>query len=115
MGLRAYADEWINAWNGRDVERVLAHFADRVVFSSPLAAAVVEGSGGVVRGKDALRTYWNAALERSPDLRFELIGAYVGVDSVVINYRSHRGHVVNEVLIFDDGLVVAGYVTYLEA
>jgi uncharacterized protein (TIGR02246 family) len=114
VDLRAYVDEWIDAWNSRDVERVLAHFADDVVFSSPLAAAVVEGSGGVVRGKDALRAYWRAALERSPEIRFELVGAYVGVSATVINYRNHRGQVVSEVLIFDGDLVVAGYVTYLE-
>jgi hypothetical protein len=115
VDLRPYVDEWVDAWNGRDLERVLAHFADDVVFSSPRAAAMVEGSGGVVRGKDALRSYWSASLARDPSLRFELIGAYVGVNAVVINYSNHRGQVVNEVLIVDGGLVVEGYVTYLDA
>jgi hypothetical protein len=115
VDLKAYVDEWIDAWNTRDLERVLAHFADDVVFSSPRAAMMVDGSDGVVRGKDALRAYWRASLDRSPDLRFDLIGAYVGVDVVVINYSNHRGQVVNEVLIVDGGLVVRGHVAWLEA
>ena len=35
-----YVAEWIDAWNRRDVEAVLKHFADSVEFVSPVAAAV---------------------------------------------------------------------------
>ncbi len=36
-----FADEWISAWNTRDVEAVLVHYADDVLFTSPTAARVV--------------------------------------------------------------------------
>jgi hypothetical protein len=49
---KSYADAWVRAWNAHDVEAVLDHFADDVVFTSPVAARVVPESGGVVRGKD---------------------------------------------------------------
>ena len=105
----AFSPHWLAAWNAHDVEAVLQHFADDVVFSSPVAARVIPGSDGVIRGKDALRGYWTHALGLVPDLRFELIGVYTGVGSIVINYRNQRGGLVNEVLIFDDdGLVRAG-------
>lgn len=58
-----FADEWISAWNARDVEAVLAHYADDVVFTSPTALRVVPASGGIVRDKDALRSYWRPALQ----------------------------------------------------
>jgi ketosteroid isomerase-like protein len=64
----AFAAEWAAAWNGGAVERVLAHFADNVVFRSPTALAVV--GVGTVSGKDALRAYWSAALGRLKALRF---------------------------------------------
>ena len=32
--------------------------------------------------------YWEAGLERNADLRFELVGLYVGVDTLVIHYRN---------------------------
>jgi len=108
-----FSTQWLTAWNAHDVEAVLAHFADDVVFSSPVAARVIPGSRGVIRGKDALRGYWTHALGLVPDLRFELLGVYTGVGSIVINYRNQRGGLVNEVLVFDDdGLVSEGHGTY---
>ena len=108
-----FTRDWLAAWNAHDVEAVLGHFADDVVFSSPVAARIVAGSAGVIRGKDALRSYWTHALDLVPDLRFELIGVYTGVGSIVINYRNQRGGLVNEVLVFnDDGLVSEGHGTY---
>src|SRR5580765_182289 len=57
---------------------------------------------------------WNA-LRGLPDLRFEVIGTYAGVDTLVINYRDQRGGLVSEVLRFEDGRVVRGGGTYLAA
>ena len=93
-----YAEEWIGAWNAHDIEAVLAHFSDDVVFTSPVAARVVPESGGALRGKAALRDYWTKALAQQPELRFEMIGVYRGESTLVINYRNHRRQLVNEVL-----------------
>lgn len=108
-----FADEWAAAWNRRDVEAVLAHFHDDVVFTSPVAAEIVTGSAGVVHGKAALREYWCAALEAVPDLHFEIVGVYRGVSTLVINYRNQKGGLVCEVLEFDGELVRRGHGTYL--
>lgn len=94
--------------------RLLAHFHDDVVFTSPVAARVVPESGGVVRGKDALRQYWSTALAAVPELHFEVVATYIGTQAVVINYRNHREQLVNEVLIFDGDLVREGHGTYLD-
>jgi hypothetical protein len=45
-----FADDWVRAWNEHDVEAVLVHFHDDVVFSSPVAARMFPETGGVVRG-----------------------------------------------------------------
>jgi ketosteroid isomerase-like protein len=113
--IRTFVREWIGLWNARDLDGVLAHFADHVTFTSPTAAQLVDGSDGVVRGKAALRAYWSYALSRNTDLRFELVDIYVGVDTVVINYRNQHGVLVNEVLIFDGPLVVQGHATHIDA
>ena len=109
----AFAAEWIAAWNARDVEAVLSHYADDVVFTSPTALLFVPESGGTIRGKNALRSYWTVALQANPALRFELVGVYVGVDTIVLHYRNQTGAEVNEVLTFRDGLVVVGHATHL--
>ena len=94
---------------------MLNHFADDVVFTSPVAARLVEGCAGVIRGKAALRDYWREGLRRIPDLRFDLLGIYVGQTTLVLNYRNQSGGLVNEVLTFDGDLVTAGHGTYLDA
>jgi len=109
---RVFVDAWVKAWNAHDVDALLEHFADDVTFRSPVAAQL-SGGDGVVRGKDALRAYWTDGLRRIPDLRFEVVGSYLGVDCLVVNYRNQKGGLVNEVLVFDGPLVVDGYGTYL--
>ncbi|RHA42627.1 nuclear transport factor 2 family protein [Cellulomonas rhizosphaerae] len=110
----AFAAAWVDAWNAHDVEAVLAHFADDVVFTSPVAARVLPETGGVLRGKDALRTYWTLGLTLIPDLRFSVERVFVGIDVLVIAYRNQRGNAVDEVLRFAGGLVVEGHGTYLQ-
>ncbi|GCD19152.1 hypothetical protein CTKZ_07140 [Cellulomonas algicola] len=109
----AFAAAWVAAWNAHDVETVLDHFADDVVFTSPFAARLLPATQGVVRGKDALRAYWTEGLRRVPDLRFSVERVHAGVDVLVLGYRNQSGGVVDEVLRFVDGLVVEGHGTYL--
>lgn len=109
-----FARNWVEAWNSHDVGAVLAHFRDDVVFSSPVAARLLPDTGGVVRGKQALRDYWTTALAQLPDLHFELVAVYQGESLLVINYRNQRGQLVNEVLAFDGELVREGHGTYLD-
>ena len=109
-----FATRWIAAWNARDIEAVLADYADDVVFTSPTAARFVPESGGTIRGKEALRGYWEVALQANPDLHFELLGVYVGVDTVVLHYQNQDGGLVSEVLTLRNGLVSVGHATHLK-
>jgi ketosteroid isomerase-like protein len=68
MNPHTFAQTWADAWNRRDVEAVLAHFDDELEFTSP-TALVVTGNA-VVRGKQALRAYWNAALAKVESIHF---------------------------------------------
>jgi len=64
-----FATRWAaDAWNARAIERVLEHVHQNVVFTSPTALAVV--GSPTVRGKEALRAYWTAALGRIGSLHF---------------------------------------------
>lgn len=109
---QAFAIEWAAAWNSHDLTRILSHFSDDVTFSSPVATQLMPESGGVIHGKKELEAYWREGLRRIPDLHFEVVATYVGVDTLVINYRNQRGALVNEVLEFDGNVVVRGHGTY---
>lgn len=111
---QTFAAAWVRAWNAHDVEAVLAHFHDDVLFTSPVATRVLPQTGGVVRGKEALREYWSTALSGMPDLHFEVVDVYRGESVLVINYRNQRGGLVNEVLMFDGDRVREGHGTYRE-
>lgn len=107
-----FADEWIAAWNGFDLNKILSHYADDVVFHSPRIAVVTCDQVAFVSGKDALARYWAKALQ-GKDLRFHLERVYLGSDSLSISYRNHRGQHVVETFIFNDaGLVRESTATY---
>jgi hypothetical protein len=108
----AFAEQWVRDWNAHDVDAILSHFTDDVVFTSPVAVRLL-GGDGVIRGKEALRTYWSEGIRLIPDLRFEVLAVYAGVGTVVINYRNQAGGVVCEVLTFAGHLVREGHGTYL--
>jgi len=105
MNAEKFAEEWADAWNRRDVESVLAHFRDDIIFASP-TALVVTGSP-VVRGKDALRAYWTTALARSGSIRFSVLRVLWDAarrELAIIYHASIDGRsgTVSENLIFDD-------------
>ncbi|MFD0277963.1 nuclear transport factor 2 family protein [Kitasatospora sp. NPDC127111] len=111
---RRFAEEWVTVWNSRDLEGVLAHYTDDVVFASPRIVTLFGDPSGEVRGKEALRAYWAKALELLPDLHFTLEDVRVSVDTIVINYRNERGIAVSEGLTFRDGLVCRGFGAYAD-
>ena len=111
-----FAHEWLAAWNAHDLERILSHWADDCVFTSPLVARLMDEPSGSVHGKAALRAYWSRGLAASPGLRFELDQVLVGHDSLVLAYRNHRGQACAEwIRLAADGLAVQGAAHYTAA
>ena len=70
VDIKAFAEEWISDWNRKDVEAVLAHFSETVVFTS-VRAKPVFGSPRL-EGKSRLREYWSAAIAQIQTIRFTL-------------------------------------------
>ncbi|HEY7067818.1 MAG TPA: nuclear transport factor 2 family protein [Chloroflexota bacterium] len=98
---QALAVEWIAAWNAHDLDVILAHYADDVVFTSPFVGRLMGAGQDTVHGKAALREYFARGLAAYPDLAFELRTVLVGVDSVTLYYRSVGGRLAAEVMQLD--------------
>ena len=95
-----FARHWIDAWNGHDLEQILSHYTDDFEMASPYIAQIAGEPSGVLKGKAAVGAYWARALERMPDLRFELVHTLVGAASITLYYRGARG-MAAEVFFFD--------------
>jgi ketosteroid isomerase-like protein len=70
---KKFADEWIAAWNSHDLARILSHYANDFEMSTPFIPKLMGIPGGSLKGKEAVGAYWGKALEKMPELRFELI------------------------------------------
>lgn len=47
----AFASNWERAWNAHDLDAILAHFADDIVFSSPVAERIVRFAGSLSKAQ----------------------------------------------------------------
>jgi len=83
-----FAHEWIAAWNSHNLDVILNHYTDDFTIESPIAATVVPESKGKLQGKQAIKAYWQTALQRIPDLKFELIDILVGMESITLYYTN---------------------------
>jgi len=107
-----FAAEWIKAWNSHDLDKILSHYADDFEMSSPFIIQIANEPTGKLKGKEQVTDYWALALQRMPDLHFELLNTLVGVNSLTLYYNSHRG-MAAEVLHFTDaGKVIKAYAHY---
>lgn len=88
MNSQAFARWWVRAWSNREVEAIVACFADNVRFVSPRAAEVT--GNPVVVGRQALRDYWQCAVPSIESIAFRLDQVLEDADGqqIVIVYTS---------------------------
>jgi hypothetical protein len=107
----AIAQRWIEAWNRHDLEEILLHYTEDIEFASPFIIKLLGEPSGEVNGKAALRDYFAKGLAAYPELHFELIQVLVGVNSLVIYYRSVRELLAAEFMRVN----LEGFVTHVTA
>lgn len=113
MNDQDFARRYYEAWNARDLNAILALYADDVEFSSPYIAALGFSHDGVIHGKDLLRLYFEKALERAPQLTFTPEALLVGARGHTLIYRNHRGERAAETHEMEpSGLVIRADATY---
>lgn len=97
-----FAQAWVDSWNSHDLDRIMSHYADDFEMTSPFIVRLMNEPTGTIKGKEKVRAYWAQALERLPDLHFDLIEVLASVDSITIYYHAVLGKRAAEVLFFDD-------------
>ena len=81
---------WVDAWNNRDLDAVMMHYSDDVSVCSPLVKRRLDNSDGWLHGKSALRDYFAVGMG-NPDLQFTLKSVHVGVQSMSMVYARENG------------------------
>jgi hypothetical protein len=69
--LRGIAERWLLCFERRELDGLLALYADDAIHTSPKIRARHPDTGGVLRGKPAMRAWWAEAFERLPTMRYE--------------------------------------------
>ncbi len=101
MDIHKFATDWIESWNTHDINTILAHYADDVEITTPMIKLALGIDNGSLKGKEQVGDYWKKALEKLPDLHFELYDVAAGVDSVALYYKSVMNKNAIEVMFFD--------------
>lgn len=110
-----FAADWFAAWNNHDLDGIVRHYADSIEFTSPFIVTLFNEPSGTIRGKDALRTYFQKGLEMFPDLHFDIIEVLAGVSEIVIFYKGVNGRLASEAMTFNsDGFVTRASVCYYQ-
>jgi SnoaL-like domain len=105
-------DRWLTGWNTEDLDTIMAPFAADVVFSSPFVPRVSgDPTKATITGYDALRSYVDQALRRTPGIRYTLDATYSGTEAIILLYTCylpsgtvHRG--ADSMRVDGDGKVV---------
>jgi ketosteroid isomerase-like protein len=87
----AFAQEWVEAFNEHDLERILSHYAEDVRLVSPFYLQFTDGGSDELNGRSELRHYFGTALRRYPELRFTLLEVAAGSRGPCIRYHTNLG------------------------
>lgn len=112
--LRAIAESWLACFARQDLEGLVALYADEATHSSPKIRALHPTTGGLLRGKAAMRRWWADAFARLPGLDYALTALTADGEQVFMEYvRQVPGESdlpVAEVLAVREGLITASRV-----
>ncbi|HTC01631.1 MAG TPA: nuclear transport factor 2 family protein [Ferruginibacter sp.] len=112
INYNALATDWIDAWNKRDIDRIMNHYANDVEFHSPTVNKRWNITEGKLIGKEKLKQHFLKGFEEMPNLHFEFINVVEGKNSVTINYKRENGQLVSDYVEFDEngkGKLVKAY------
>ncbi|HLA55144.1 MAG TPA: nuclear transport factor 2 family protein [Flavobacterium sp.] len=112
--LQSIAFKWFDAFNTHDLERLLSLYDDNAEHFSPKLKIRKPETNGLVKGKSAMRDWWQDAFERLPSLHYKVTSLTANGERIFMEYiRMVDGEeemLVAEVLDVKEGRIVASRV-----
>ena len=108
--LNEIAVKWFAAFNDQNLENLLSLYDEQAEHFSPKLKIHYPDTKGLIKGKAALRTWWNDAFERLPTLQYKVVRLTPYSDRVFMEYirqvDSEEDLYVGEMLEIKNGLIV---------
>ncbi len=102
MESHKFAQKWIESWNSHNLNDILNHYSEDIEITSPMIKIAGGINTGTLQGKESVANYWEKALNKIPDLHFELIDVTESVNSIAIYYKSVMNKKAIEVMFFNE-------------
>lgn len=102
MNAHEFGEKWIKSWNSHDLNEILSHYSDDIEITTPMIKLATGEDSGTLKGKDKVAEYWSTALNKLPELHFELIDITIGVNSIALYYKSVMNKKAIEVMYFNN-------------
>lgn len=83
------AAKWFQAFNNHDLEALLALYAEDAEHFSPKLKIRLPETKGLIKGKTALRNWWQDAFDRLPSLQYEVLRLTADDEQVFMEYIRH--------------------------
>ena len=80
------AHSWFEAFNSHNLEKLLSLYDDEAEHFSPKLKVRHPETNGLVKGKEALHSWWNDAFERLPSLHYKVTSLTANADRVFMEY-----------------------------
>ena len=107
---KTIATNWFNAFNQHQLNNLLSLYDEAAQHYSPKLKVRQPPTEGLIKGKEALRNWWQGAFDRHPSLRYEVTHLMADAGQVFMEYvRRVNGEedlLVGEVLQIKNGLIV---------
>jgi len=87
--LRTIATRWLDCFARRDLDGLLALYADDATHTSPKIRTRHPEGAGQLRGKAAMRAWWQDSFDRLPSMRYEPTALTADARRVVMEYVRH--------------------------
>jgi ketosteroid isomerase-like protein len=104
------ATTWFEAFNEHDLEKLLSLYNDHAQHFSPKLKIRMPETQGLIKGKQALREWWQDAFNRLPSLQYEVKKLTADEEQVFMEYIRHvageEDLSVGEVLQVEDGQII---------
>ena len=112
--LEQIAREWLDAFNTKNLEKLLSLYDDNAQHFSPKLKIRQPETNGLIVGKNAMEIWWQEAFERLPSLKYQATSLTANQERIFMEYirkvDNEEDLLIAEVLEIKEGKIIGSRV-----